>query len=216
VTGSRIRVETLPVGPLACNCTVVMDGATRQAIVIDPGDEAPRILAALSGAAASATFLLHTHAHFDHIGATGPVQAATGAAICLHPGDRFLYEQLPDQGRMFGFSFDAAPEVNRWIGDGETFEFGESRIRAIHTPGHSPGSTCFLLEGEEPLLFAGDTLFRDSIGRTDLWGGSFDTIETSIRQKLYSLGDDLRVIPGHGDETTVGRERRGNPFVRGV
>jgi len=207
-------VATIPVGPLACNCSIVLDEPTGEAVVIDPGDEAPKIVDALGRAGATAVFLLHTHAHFDHIGAAGGVQEATGAPVCLHPDDRFLYEKLPDQGRAFGFSFDPPPPVNRWIADGETFEFGESRIRALHTPGHSPGSTCFLLEGAAPALFSGDTLFRDSIGRTDLWGGSLETIEASIRGKLYSLPESLRVIPGHGPETTVGREMRGNPFVR--
>ena len=205
---------TIPVGPLACNCSIVLDEPTGEAVVIDPGDEAPKIVEALRRAGARAVFLLHTHAHFDHIGATRGVQEATGAPVCLHPDDRFLYDQLPDQGRAFGFSFEPAPAVNRWIADGETFEFGESRIRALHTPGHSPGSTCFLLDGAAPALFSGDTLFRDSIGRTDLWGGSFETIEASIRRKLYSLPESVRVIPGHGAETTVGREMRGNPFVR--
>lgn len=207
-------IETLPVGPLACNCSILVDETTRDAVVIDPGDEAPKIVAAIRDAGARTVFLLHTHAHFDHIGATGAIQKATGAPICLHPDDRFLYDQLASQGRMFGFAFDPPAEVNRWIADGETFEFGESRIRAIHTPGHSPGSTCFLLEGDPAVLFAGDTLFRDSIGRTDLWGGSFSTIEESIRNRIYSLPDSLRVVPGHGDETTIGREKAGNPFVR--
>jgi hydroxyacylglutathione hydrolase len=206
---------TILVGPLACNCSILVDEGTREAVVVDPGDEAPKILAALKRAGATAVFLLHTHAHFDHIGASGDLQRATDAPICLHPDDRFLYDQLPDQGRMFGFSFETPAAVNRWIADGEIFEFGESRIRVIHTPGHSPGSTCFFLEGAEPALFAGDTLFRDSIGRTDLWGGSFPTIEDSIRRKIYSFPEDLRVIPGHGEETTVGREKKGNPFVRG-
>jgi hydroxyacylglutathione hydrolase len=209
-----IKSTTIPVGPLACNCSILVDEAGGEAVVVDPGDEAPEILAALGGLRATAIYLLHTHAHFDHVGATGAVQMATDAPICLHPEDRFLYEQLPNQGRMFGFSFETPRAVNRWIADGDTFEFGGSQIRAIHTPGHSPGSTCFLLEGADPVLFAGDTLFRDSIGRTDLWGGSFSTIEESIRRRLYTLPDELRVIPGHGEETTIGREKRGNPFVR--
>jgi glyoxylase-like metal-dependent hydrolase (beta-lactamase superfamily II) len=207
---------TIPVGPLACNCSIVVDETTGEAAVVDPGGEPEKILAALREAGATAVFLLHTHAHFDHIGGSREVQNATRASIALHPDDRFLYEQLADQGRMFGFEFETPAPVNRWIADGETFEFGSSRIRAIHTPGHSPGSTCFLLEGSESALFAGDTLFRDSIGRTDLWGGSFPTIEESIRRKIYTLSEDLRVIPGHGESTTVGREKRGNPFVPGA
>ncbi len=211
--GARI-FATIPVGPLACNCSVVVDEATGEAAVVDPGDEPQVLLDALSRAGAKAVLLLHTHAHFDHIGATGALREATGAAVCLHPDDEALYLRLPEQGRAFGFSFASPPPIDRTIADGEILRFGESRFLALHTPGHSPGSACFLLESGPGALFSGDTLFRDSIGRTDLWGGSFPAIAASIREKLYVLPETLLVIPGHGEPTTIGEEKRNNPFVR--
>jgi hydroxyacylglutathione hydrolase len=210
------RIETIAVGPLACNCSIVVDPESGEAAAIDPGDEADRILDTAGRLGARLVRLLHTHAHFDHIGATRRVAEATGAPICLHPEDSFLYERLPEQARLFGISCAAPRPVDHAIRDGERLRAGGLTFLAIHTPGHSPGSCCFLLEGMRPVLFAGDTLFRDSIGRTDLWGGSFDEIAGSIRERLYTLPEDLRVVPGHGDETTIGRERMTNPFVRGT
>jgi glyoxylase-like metal-dependent hydrolase (beta-lactamase superfamily II) len=206
--------EILPVGPLACNCAILVDDATGAAAVVDPGDEPERILAALDRAGATAAALLHTHAHFDHIAASGAVHRATRAPIRLHPEDRFLYDMLPEQGRLFGFRFDEPEKTTAPLVDGESIPIGSSAIRVIHTPGHSPGSVCFLTGGEAPALFTGDTLFHESIGRTDLWGGSFPRIERSIRERIYSLPEELRVVPGHGDETTIGWEKRRNPFVR--
>jgi len=206
--------EVIPVGPLACNCAILVDEATGLAAVVDPGDEPARILAGLERAGARAVTLLHTHAHFDHIGGTAGVHRATGAAVALHPADRFLYDILVQQGKLFGFRFEAPVAVTAELSDGDEIAVGASTIRVIHTPGHSPGSTCFLLGGETPVLFTGDTLFRGSIGRTDLWGGSLETIERSIRERLYVLPDGLDVVPGHGEATTIGRERRENPFVR--
>jgi glyoxylase-like metal-dependent hydrolase (beta-lactamase superfamily II) len=206
--------EVLAVGPLACNCAIVVDDSSRLAAVVDPGDEAGLILGALERAGARAAVLLHTHAHFDHVAAAGAVHRATGAPIRLHPEDRFLYDMLAEQGKLFGFRLDDPEPDTAPLADGETIPVGESAIRVIHTPGHSPGSVCFLAGGGEPVLFSGDTLFRESIGRTDLWGGSFPAIERSIRERLYSLPDALRVVPGHGEETTIGWEKRRNPFVR--
>ena len=206
--------EVIPVGPLACNCAILVDDATGLAAVVDPGDEPARILAGLERAGARAVTLLHTHAHFDHIGGTAGVHRATGAAVALHPADRFLYDILVQQGKLFGFRFEAPVAVTAELSDGDEIAVGASTIRVIHTPGHSPGSACFLLGGETPVLFTGDTLFRGSIGRTDLWGGSLETIERSIRERLYVLPDGLDVVPGHGEATTIGRERRENPFVR--
>jgi len=206
--------EILPVGPLACNCAIVVDEETGRAAVVDPGDEPERILAALDRAGAEAAVLLHTHAHFDHIAGAAAVHLATGAGIGLHPADRFLYAMLREQGRLFGFRFDDPVEPTLPLADAEEIPIGSSAIRVIHTPGHSPGSVCFLAEGDPGVLFSGDTLFRESIGRTDLWGGSFPEIERSIRERLYSLPETLRVVPGHGEETTIGWEKRRNPFVR--
>jgi glyoxylase-like metal-dependent hydrolase (beta-lactamase superfamily II) len=207
-------VRTVPVGPLQCNCSIVADGEAGEAVVIDPGDEADRILLALAETKCRAIALLHTHGHFDHIGGTAGVKRATGAAIRIHDGDRPLYDALPDQASFFGLSAQPAIPPDGGFEDGETIAVGRFRLRAIHTPGHTPGSTCFHLEGDEPILFSGDTLFRRSIGRTDLWGGDTDTILASIREKLYPLAPDLRVVCGHGPDTTIGEERRENPFVR--
>jgi len=206
-------VETFPVGPLQCNCTILADEASREAVVIDPGDEPERILRALEAARLKPVALLHTHAHFDHIGGSRRVKEATAAAIRLHPADRPLYDALPDQAAFFGLTADAPTEPDAPLSDGEIVGFGRHALTAIHTPGHTPGSTCFRLDGDRPMLFSGDTLFRRSIGRTDLWGGDTDTILASIRERLFALPGDTPVVCGHGPDTTIGEEKRLNPFA---
>jgi hydroxyacylglutathione hydrolase len=206
-------VQTIPVGPLQCNCSILVDPETREALVIDPGDEPERILAALAAHKARAVALIHTHGHFDHIGATSAVAQATGAPIRIHAGDRFLYDGLPEQASVFGLTLSAPQPPDEPLADGERIAFGRFAVTALHTPGHTPGSTCFLLEGDDPRLFAGDTLFRRSIGRTDLWGGDTDQILASIREKLFRLPEATPVVCGHGPGTTIGEERRLNPFA---
>jgi hydroxyacylglutathione hydrolase len=206
-------IETFPVGPLQCNCSIVVDESAREAVVIDPGDEPERILEALQEAGVRPVALLHTHAHLDHITGTSQVAEETGAPIRLHPADRPLYEALPEQAAFFGLTARPPRPLDAPLSDGEVIPFGRFALRAIHTPGHTPGSTCFVLEGDEPLLFSGDTLFRRSIGRTDLWGGDTDLILASIREKLFSLPGDLAVVCGHGPGTTVDEEKRLNPFA---
>jgi hydroxyacylglutathione hydrolase len=207
------NVQTIPVGPLQCNCSILVDGQTREAVVIDPGGDPDRILIALAKAGARPVALLHTHAHFDHILGTGEVARVTEAPIRLHAADQPLYDSLPDQAALFGL--EAAPPLplDTPLSDGEVIRFGACTIRAIHTPGHTPGSTCFLLEADEPTLFAGDTLFRRSIGRTDLWGGDTGQILASIRDKLFRLPPATPVVCGHGPGTTIGEERLSNPFA---
>jgi hydroxyacylglutathione hydrolase len=206
-------VQTLPVGPLQCNCSILVDEKTREALLIDPGDEADRILMALAKLEARPVALLHTHAHFDHIGATSEVAKVTGAAIRLHPADEPLYRALPQQAAVFGLQADPPRPVDSPLADSERVPFGGFHVTAIHTPGHTPGSVCFLLEGESQILFSGDTLFRRSIGRTDLWGGDTDAILTSIREKLFALDLSTPVVCGHGPGTTIGEERHLNPFA---
>jgi hydroxyacylglutathione hydrolase len=191
-----------------------VDGSSSEALVIDPGDEPEKILIALADARARPVALLHTHAHFDHIGGTREVRRVTEAPIRLHPADRFLYDALPQQAALFGVASDAPLPPDGEIADGDRVSFGQFAVRAIHTPGHTPGSTCYFLEGETPILFSGDTLFRRSIGRTDLWGGDTAQILVSIREKLYALDSSTRVVCGHGPNTTIGEERKLNPFVR--
>jgi glyoxylase-like metal-dependent hydrolase (beta-lactamase superfamily II) len=206
-------IETIPVGPLQCNCSIIGDEATRQAVVVDPGDEGERIARALARSGLTAVALVHTHGHFDHIGGTGELAGLTGAAIRLHPGDRFLYDSLPAQAALFGFTASPPLPPGDPIVDDEVIPFGGSALRAIHTPGHTPGSTCFLLEGDEPVLFSGDTLFRRSIGRTDLRGGDTEAILASIRGRLFTLPGSTPVVCGHGPGTTIEDERRHNPFA---
>jgi len=213
--------RTFAVGALGCNCTIVACPDTRQALVVDPGDDAPEILAGLARDGLTAVMLLHTHAHFDHVMGTADVAAATGAEVLLHRDDRWLYDNTAMQIEMFGVRrrdrqpWHPPPAPTRELDGGEVLPFGRREARTLHTPGHTPGSICFFLEaaGEIPLLLAGDTLFAGSIGRTDLWGGSLPEIRRSIRERLFTLPEATLVIPGHGPPTTIAAERESNPFV---
>ncbi len=207
------RIETIVVGPLQTNCSVIADEPTGQAVVVDPGDEGERIARALARMRATAVALLHTHAHFDHISGTAELSGLTGAPIRLHAADHPLYERLEEQAAFFGLSVGPPLPPDAPICDGEVIPFGNSSLRAIHTPGHTPGSICFLLEGTQPVLFSGDTLFRRSIGRTDLRGGDTRAILASIRGRLFSLPGATPVVCGHGPGTTIEEEKRLNPFV---
>jgi glyoxylase-like metal-dependent hydrolase (beta-lactamase superfamily II) len=205
--------KTFTVGPLQCNCTILACEKTLEAVVIDPGDEPQKILQNLSQMGVTVKYLLHTHAHFDHIGGTKGVKAKTSATVCLHSGDQSIYEMLPVQGKMFGMEFEPAPPIEKFLQDEERLRFGEHEIQVIHTPGHSPGGVCFKLTGGEETLFSGDSLFQGSIGRTDLWGGDYDQLIKSIKQRLLVLNDDIGVFPGHGPATLIGKEKRTNPFL---
>ncbi len=207
--------KALAVGPFQCNCYVLADEGTREAVVIDPGDEPDRILKRVRDFKVKA--LLHTHGHLDHVAATRRLKEETGAPILIHPADRALYERLRDQyastGRLFGIDLgeghDPLP-ADLLLEEGQEIAFGRHRLRVIHTPGHSPGSCGFLGDG---LLFSGDTLFCGGIGRTDLGGGDLDRELESIRAKLYALDAATAVFPGHGPGTTIGAEKAGNPFT---
>lgn len=203
----------LVVGPLQCNCTILACEKTREAVVIDPGDEAPKIIQALQAENVKVKYLLHTHAHFDHIGGTRELKEKFETKICLHRGDEKIYQMLPLQGQMFGMHFTEPKPIDQFIEDGEILTFGEHKLEVIHTPGHSPGGVCFKLSEKEQLLFSGDSLFQGSIGRTDLWGADYDTLIQSIRSRILTLDGDTQVIPGHGGETLVATEKRSNPFL---
>lgn len=208
--------ETFPAGPLQCNCTVLACGDTKDAIVIDPGGETAKIAELVAHYDLTVRAIIHTHAHLDHIHATRDVKEAHGGSICLHRGDLFLYDGIEMQAAMFGWKVRPAAPVDRFVEDGDVIELGKRQVTVIHTPGHTPGSICFevTVPHEKTLLFAGDTLFRRSVGRTDLPGGNGRQLAQSIKERLYTRDLDATVIPGHGPMTTLGDEARGNPFVR--
>ena len=208
-----IIVETIPVGPLQCNCTILGDLVSREAIVVDPGGDAEILLERLVELDLQVERIIHTHAHLDHFLASGKMKEATGAKLALHREDLFLWDMLEDQCRMFGIPFEPPPPPDQWLENEEEIDLNDLQGKALHTPGHTPGSMCFLFESQK-LLIAGDTLFQGSIGRTDLWGGDFKKIEKSIQEKLYTLDEETSVITGHGESTSIGHEMRANSFVR--
>lgn len=207
-------IETFPVGALQCNCSIVACPDSKEALVIDPGGDAPLIKEKLKTMGLTAKYLLHTHAHFDHIGATRQLKEELGAEILLHPDDLFLYDNIQMQGRLFGMEVQPTLPVDRKFEDEMSIPFGAASTLVLHTPGHTPGSVCFHIEGTESLLFSGDTIFRGSIGRTDLWGGSMPDLLKSIRQRLLPLDDSTRIVPGHGPESTIWDEKQRNPFLK--
>lgn len=208
--------ETFAAGPFQCNCTIIADPTTHDAIVIDPGGETERIAAIVRANDLTVRAIVHTHAHLDHIFATREVKDAHGGLVCLHPADRPLYDAAAVQAAMFGFPAPRMTAVERWLADGDVLAFGDRAALVVHTPGHTPGSVCFEVAapGERTRLFAGDTLFRRSVGRTDLPGGDSAALRRSIQTRLYTRDLDAVVIPGHGPSTTLGDEARSNPFVR--
>ena len=209
--------EVLSVGPFQCNCHILADESTLEAVIVDPGDQADRILERVKDLKVKA--LLHTHCHLDHITGTRKVKEETGAEILIHRADRELYEHLAEQyastlklfGLDLGSGHDPLP-VDRFLEDGQEIAFGRHRFSVLHTPGHTPGSCCFHGEG---CLLSGDTLFRGSVGRTDLWGGDQKQELDSIRSRIYTLEPETVVYPGHGPLTHVEEEKQDNPFVRG-
>lgn len=210
-----MHLESFPAGPLACNCSIVMDPASKRAIVVDPGGDLDVVQARLAALGATVEAIVHTHTHIDHVGATAGVQKTSGARACIHEADRFLYDLLPVQAAMLGMPLPEKTEMEGSLKDGGTIRAGAVEMCILHTPGHTPGSVTFVVKsGDGTRVFSGDTLFRRGIGRTDLWGGDSELILRSLRGKILTLPDDAIVIPGHGPETTIGEERLKNPFLR--
>jgi len=201
---------TLTLGPFATNTNVLVCEATRDTALIDVGFEPEAVAALLHERRLTPRLLLNTHAHYDHVCGVRTLQDELGGEFWLHPGDRRLLDHLAEQGAAFGLPAAGAPAVVHDLADGQRIALGDQTLEVIHTPGHSPGSVTFR-GGDD--LWVGDALFAGSIGRTDLPGGSFAELERSIRTRLFTLGDGLRVHPGHGPSTTIGRERLDNPFV---
>ncbi len=210
-------VETFPVGPLRCNCSILVDDETREAIVIDPGGDFEQIRAKLEKSGARVTAIVHTHTHIDHVGATAPLQRWSAAGAHIHEADRLLYDLLPVQSELLGVPLPERCDMEGDLVDEHSLRAGRVELRVLHTPGHTPGSVSFVARlDDQSYAFTGDTLFRRGIGRTDLWGGDTDLILHSLRTRLMTLDEETRVIAGHGPATTIGDERRGNPYLRAL
>jgi glyoxylase-like metal-dependent hydrolase (beta-lactamase superfamily II) len=207
--------EILPVGPLQCNCSIFGDEQNHEALVIDPGADIEDVLAVLARHNLRVKAIVITHAHIDHIGGAQKLKAATGAPIYMNEKDRDLCEHLDRQAAWLGMPTPERTEIDASLRDGDVLSLGTTEFNVLHTPGHTQGSVSLWIPAENKLI-AGDTLFRDSIGRTDLPGGDGKQILRSIQQKYLPLPEDTVVIPGHGEETTIGRERRFNYFLQGL
>jgi len=206
--------EIIPVGVLQCNCSIFGDEITHEAVVIDPGDEIATILMRLAERRLRVSAIVITHAHIDHIGGAAKLKEATGAPIYMNADDQELYDHLDEQASWLGVETPARTTVDVNIREGDTLSPGGTEFRFLHTPGHTQGSVSVWIPAENKLV-AGDTLFRDSIGRTDLPSGDFRDILRSIHTKLLTLPEETIVIPGHGGTTTIGREKARNPFLQG-
>jgi glyoxylase-like metal-dependent hydrolase (beta-lactamase superfamily II) len=208
-----LLVEVVTNGPFAENCFVVADAGSRKGVVIDPGDEEERILEVVRGQKIEVQEIVCTHAHIDHAGAVAPLKRLLGVPFAIHPAEKGWLSHLPSQAGMFGLPDRDVPEVDRDLVPGETFAVGNLRAEILFTPGHTAGGCC-LYFAEQKVVFVGDTLFAGSIGRTDLPGGSLPAILESIRDRLLVLPDEVMAYSGHGPATTIGAERRSNPFLQ--
>ena len=207
-------VESFPVGALSCNATILGDERSGEAIVIDGGDGRDDVLKRLAAHGLRARYLVHTHAHFDYIADVGGLRERTGASALLHPADLPIYHAQPALVRAFGFSMPEPVMLDGDLLDGDRLVVGSLALEVLHTPGHTPGSVSFALEnGNDATIFSGDTLFAGSIGRWDLGGTSMEDIVDSIARKLLVFADGTLVVPGHGPSTTIGAERRSNPYL---
>lgn len=228
--------EVLPVGILQCNCSILGDPETGEAIVVDPGDEVERVIEILKRKNLRVRAILSTHAHIDHVGGLARLHEATGAPVLMHPEDLPLYQHMDMQAKWLGVAPPPLATIDDALREGESVNWGAWEARILHTPGHTPGSVSLYIPLDRPAapgpsgapqqpesakrpgysgwLLAGDTLFAGSIGRTDLWGGDLRTMMSSLHEKLMALPDATRVYPGHGPVTSIGEERQSNPFLR--
>lgn len=204
-------IKELAVGPIQANCYILGCEETKAAAVIDPGDDADRILMTLAESALTVSCIINTHGHFDHVGANSRLKEVTGADIMIHELDASMLSELSASAGAMGLRVDDSPPADRILVDGETITFGNITMTVLHTPGHTLGGISIYTDGH---VFVGDTLFAGSVGRTDFPGGDFETLKASVKDKLYVLDDDVVVYPGHMGRTTIGREKQSNPFVR--
>ncbi|AAR34449.1 MBL fold metallo-hydrolase [Geobacter sulfurreducens] len=204
--------ETVVVGPLGVNCFILGCEQSREGVIVDPGAESGRILERVGELGLKVGMVINTHGHFDHVGGNRKVLEATGAKLLVHRDDVHFLDRAADVAAMYGLDTENSPAPDSLLEDGMTLSVGTLSLRVLHTPGHTPGGCCLLLEGEGKVL-TGDTLFEESVGRTDFPGSSHEALITSIREKLLTLPDETEVYPGHGPATSIGRERRYNPYL---
>ncbi len=206
--------EIVVVGPLGVNCFILGCGETMEGVVVDPGADAGRVLDRVRALGLSIRTVINTHGHFDHVGGNKEVLEATGARLMIHRDDTYFLSRAAEVAANYGLTTENSPPPDELLEDGMTVTFGECSMKVLHTPGHTPGGCCLLLEGEGKVI-TGDTLFAESVGRTDFPGSSHEALISSIHSKLLPLPDETQVYPGHGESSTIGRERRYNPYLKG-
>lgn len=204
--------ETIVVGPLGVNCFILGDPAAGEGIIVDPGADAGRIVAAVQRLGMTIRYVINTHGHFDHVGGNRQVLAATGAQLLIHRDDSPFLSRAAEVATMYGLATDNSPPADRFLEDGMTVDFGGYGMKVLHTPGHTPGGCCFYLEGQGKVI-TGDTLFAEGVGRTDFPGSSHEALMEGIRTKLMTLPDSTVAYPGHGPSTTIEHEKRYNPYL---
>jgi len=208
-----MQVHVMPVTLFQSNCIVVWDDETLEGFVVDPGGDTDRIMGLVQRKKINVAGIFLTHGHVDHVAGSNKLKEATGAPVYLHPARRELAEMVPRQCAFFGMPMEEAPRVDKEMQEGDLFRFGAIECSVLHTPGHSPGGVClYFPKSSPPLMITGDLLFAGSIGRTDLPGGSGDRMKESL-DRVVKFPDDLRIIPGHGPQTTIGHERKRNPYL---
>ncbi|MCH7782052.1 MBL fold metallo-hydrolase [candidate division KSB1 bacterium] len=203
-------IKSITVSPFASNCYIVASEKTRNGVIIDPGDEVDRIIGEIEDAGVTVSKIINTHGHIDHTAGAKEMQDKLGIPFFIHEGDMDLLKLINEQAQMYGMETRGVPEVEEYLNEGDIIEFDDIKLSVLHTPGHSPGGICFL--GEKDIL-VGDTLFEGSIGRTDLPGGDYEQLIEAIDKKLMTLDEKINVFSGHGSPTTIGVEKRTNPFL---
>lgn len=210
-----MRIKTIPVGPLETNCYLVYDAESKDAVIVDPGFEADNIKAEVEALDLKVRAILNTHGHYDHVGANDELRLIFKVPLYIHHEDEILFLDPKHLKATFAQNPKPQKEADHYLSDGQSLQFGNLHFDVIHTPGHTQGGVCFVNKMAK-ICLCGDTLFKGTVGRTDFWGGSYEELLVSIRERLKDLQDDIELYPGHGPSTTIGYERRHNPYFRAV